>query len=62
MRDQQPRCVQLEPDGARWCLDGAELRLIRRGDLVQLDLPSSRIDLELVPLVELVQVLDWLVR
>lgn len=60
VRDEQLRCVKLEPDGARWSLDGVELRLSRHGDVVSFDLPKEPVSLELVPLVELVQVLDWL--
>lgn len=60
VRDEQPRCVKLEPDGARWSLDGVELRLARHGDLVLFDLPKEPVSLELVPLVEVVQVLHWL--
>lgn len=61
VRDPQPPCVRLEHGAARWSLDGRELRLARRGDVVVLDLPARRISLELVPLVELIQVIDWLV-
>ena len=47
---------------ARWSLDDAALCVSRRGDVIELSLSPPRVALPLRPLVELVQVLDHLVR
>jgi hypothetical protein len=62
VRDARPPVVQLNGGQARWVLDGAELNVSRRADVIVLSLSEPRVDLGLQPLVELVQVLDRLAR
>lgn len=57
VRDEQPHRVEFEPAGARW---KGLFEVHRRGDRVVLQLEKKSVDVPLVPLVALIQVLDWL--
>lgn len=63
VRDPRPRQVQLSRDEACWALeDGGVLVVRRHGPHLELVLAPRRVWLPLVPLVELIQVLDaWAV-
>lgn len=57
VRDEQPPRVEFWPAGARW---KGLFDVHRRGERVVFQLERKSVDVPLVPLVELIQVLDWL--
>lgn len=61
VRDARPRIVELGEASAEWQLGDARLRVHRRGGVVALAWSGlEAVRLQLVPLVELIQVLDRL--